>query len=66
MRESLAAAVYGTPDEVEQQLAALHDRTAADELMISGGAHDLQAQAVSDGLLAALARPRLPTARVLD
>ncbi|WP_434995676.1 MsnO8 family LLM class oxidoreductase [Arthrobacter sp. Ld5] len=58
VRESLAAAAYGTSDEVEQQLAALHARTAADELMVSGGAHDLEAQAVSDALLAALARPR--------
>ncbi|WP_247827781.1 MsnO8 family LLM class oxidoreductase [Arthrobacter antioxidans] len=59
VRESLAAAVYGTADEVERQLAALHARTGADELLVSGGAHDLEAQAVSDELLAALARPRL-------
>lgn len=66
VRESLAAAVYGTEDEVEQQLTALQGRTGADELMVSGGAHDLDAQAASDGLLAALARPRLPTAGVVS
>jgi luciferase family oxidoreductase group 1 len=52
--ESLATAVYGTAPEVERQLAELRARTGADELLVSGGAFDLEAQAASDEMLAAL------------
>ncbi|MEG9246667.1 MsnO8 family LLM class oxidoreductase [Arthrobacter sp. Soc17.1.1.1] len=52
--ESLATAVYGTAPEVERQLAELKDRTGVDELLVSGGAFDLEAQAASDEMLAAL------------
>jgi luciferase family oxidoreductase group 1 len=52
--ESLATAVYGTAPEVERQLAELRVRTGADELLVSGGAFDLEAQAASDEMLAAL------------
>lgn len=55
MQESLATAVHGTPVEVERQLTELQARTGADELLVSGGAFDLEAQARSDGLLAELA-----------
>jgi hypothetical protein len=47
--------VYGTAPEVERQLAELEARTGADELLVSGGAFDLEAQAASDEMLAALA-----------
>ncbi|MHA7241028.1 MsnO8 family LLM class oxidoreductase [Arthrobacter sp. TMS1-12-1] len=62
VRESLAAAAYGTAHEVRQQLAALRQRTGADELLVSGGAYDLEAQALSDELLASLAVHRHPPA----
>lgn len=52
--ESLATAVYGTAPEVERQLEELKARTGADELLVSGGAFDLEAQAASDEMLAAL------------
>ncbi|MDQ0736882.1 MsnO8 family LLM class oxidoreductase [Arthrobacter agilis] len=55
VEESLAAAVYGTADEVERQLTELQARTGADELLVSGGAYDLEALAASDEHLAALA-----------
>ncbi|MUK01278.1 MsnO8 family LLM class oxidoreductase [Vibrio cholerae] len=52
--ESLGGAVYGTPAEVEEQLAALQLRTGADELLVSGGAFDQEARLRSDELLAQL------------
>jgi luciferase family oxidoreductase group 1 len=55
VEESLATAVYGTADEVERQLTELQARTGADELLVSGGAYDLEALAASDEHLAALA-----------
>ncbi len=55
VEESLATAVYGTASEVARGLAGLKARTGADELLVSGGAYDLEAQAVSDDLLAGLA-----------
>lgn len=53
--DSLATAVYGTPGEVSRQLTDLQARTGAAELLVAGGAFDLEAQAVSDELLAELA-----------
>lgn len=52
--ESLTAASYGTPDEVQQQLADLQAWTGADELLVSGGMADLEGQERSDELLAGL------------
>ena len=57
VEESLATAVYGTAADVERQLYDLQVRTGADELLVSGGAFDLEAQARSDELLAELAAP---------
>ncbi|MHA7210031.1 MsnO8 family LLM class oxidoreductase [Arthrobacter sp. MDT1-65] len=57
VEESLATAVYGTAAGVERQLDGLQVRTGADELLVSGGAYDLEAQAVSDELLAGLTAP---------
>ncbi|WP_104116759.1 MsnO8 family LLM class oxidoreductase [Arthrobacter sp. B1805] len=54
VEESLATAVYGTPDEVERQLTDLQGRTGADELLVSGGMFDLDGQARSDELVAEL------------
>lgn len=54
MAGSLDAAVHGTPGEVEQQLKDLQARTGAHELLVSGGAWDLEAQRRSDELLAEL------------
>jgi luciferase family oxidoreductase group 1 len=51
---SLATSVFGTPAEVERQFAELQLRTGADELLVSGGAWDLEAQRRSDELLAEL------------
>ncbi|AUZ88555.1 LLM class flavin-dependent oxidoreductase [Arthrobacter agilis] len=53
--ESLATAVYGTPGEVSRQLIDLQARTGAAELLVAGGAFDLEGQAASDELLAELA-----------
>ncbi|MDN4609458.1 MsnO8 family LLM class oxidoreductase [Arthrobacter burdickii] len=55
VQESLATAVHGTPADVARQLTELQARTGADELLVSGGAFDLEGQARSDGLLAELA-----------
>ncbi|WP_104180461.1 MsnO8 family LLM class oxidoreductase [Arthrobacter sp. B0490] len=57
VEESLATAVYGTAAEVELQLDELQARTGADELLVSGGAYDLEGQAVSDELLAGITAP---------
>ncbi|MFJ6003097.1 MsnO8 family LLM class oxidoreductase [Arthrobacter sp. NPDC092385] len=57
VEESLATAVHGTAADVGRQLAELQARTGADELLVSGGAFDLEAQARSDELLAELAAP---------
>lgn len=54
VEESLRSAVHGTPPEVERALIDLQARTGADELLVSGGAFDLEAQARSDELLAGL------------
>ncbi len=56
VEESLRSAVHGTPSEVERALADLQARTGADELLVSGGAYDLEGRARSDELLADLFR----------
>ncbi|MGQ1839914.1 MsnO8 family LLM class oxidoreductase [Kocuria turfanensis] len=60
VEESLAASVHGTAPEVRAGLELLVARTGADELLVTGGAYDLEAQADSDRRLAALfaLRPR--------
>lgn len=55
VEEALSTAIYGTRGEVERQLTVLQGRTGADELMITGGVFDLEAQSRSDELLAELA-----------
>ncbi|MEX5303703.1 MsnO8 family LLM class oxidoreductase [Kocuria sabuli] len=60
VEESLAASVHGTAPEVRAQLEHLVERTGADELLVTGGAYDLDAQAASDRRLAALFRARRP------
>ncbi|ALU41230.1 flavin monooxygenase [Kocuria flava] len=55
VEEHLATAVTGTPAEVGRRLARLVEDTGADELMVTGGAADLEAQERSDRLLAELA-----------
>lgn len=54
IEESLAAAAYGTADEVEEQLTDLQSRTGADELLVSGGMFDVDGQEQSDALLAGI------------
>ncbi|WDF33565.1 MsnO8 family LLM class oxidoreductase [Arthrobacter agilis] len=51
---SLASSIHGTAPEVERGLTDLQHRTGADELLVSGGAHDLDAQRRSDEALAML------------
>ncbi|MUN62804.1 MsnO8 family LLM class oxidoreductase [Kocuria sediminis] len=58
VEESLAASVHGTAPEVRAGLEQLVARTGADELLVTGGAYDLEAQADSDRRLAALFAPR--------
>ena len=57
VENALATSVYGTQAEVADGLGELHARTGADELLVSGGAWDLEAQSRSDELLADLAAP---------
>ncbi|MFW6188730.1 MAG: MsnO8 family LLM class oxidoreductase [Actinomycetota bacterium] len=58
VEESLATSVHGTALDVEARLARLLADTRADELLVTGGAYDVEAQAESDRLLAGLfARP---------
>ncbi|MEX5295730.1 MsnO8 family LLM class oxidoreductase [Kocuria sp. CPCC 205268] len=59
VQETLAGSVHGTAPEVRDRLERLIARTGADELLVTGGAYDLDAQADSDRRLAALfgARP---------
>ncbi|MCC5783871.1 LLM class flavin-dependent oxidoreductase [Kocuria sp. CCUG 69068] len=54
VQETLTSSVHGTAPEVRDQLERLLARTGADELLVTGGAHDLDAQADSDRRLAAL------------
>ncbi|WP_298585010.1 MsnO8 family LLM class oxidoreductase [uncultured Kocuria sp.] len=59
VEETLTGSVHGTAPEVREQLELLLARTGADELLVTGGAYDVDAQAESDRRLAALfaARP---------
>jgi hypothetical protein len=50
----MAAAVAGTPAQVERMLAELFDRTGAAELVAAGSTFDRAALAASDAALAAL------------
>ncbi|MGY2074360.1 MsnO8 family LLM class oxidoreductase [Blastococcus sp. SYSU DS0828] len=54
LEETAAAAVAGTPAQVESRLAELLDRTGAAELVAAGSTFDRAALAASDASLAAL------------
>ncbi|MFI7482146.1 MsnO8 family LLM class oxidoreductase [Kocuria sp. M1R5S2] len=54
VEQTLAASVHGTPADVADGLDRLVEDTGADELLVTGGAFDVDAQAVSDRLLAGL------------
>ncbi|MBG6184278.1 luciferase family oxidoreductase group 1 [Arthrobacter sp. CAN_A214] len=51
MDDFLATSIYGTVPEVDRRLAQLLSDTRADEVLVSGGAFDGEAQAESDELL---------------
>ena len=55
VQRMLAATAVGSPEAVRQQLAAIVERTAADELIVAGAIHDHAARRRSYELLAALA-----------
>lgn len=50
--QNLGNAVYGTADHVRRQLEGLVDSAGADELLVTGGAYDVEAQLDSDAQLA--------------
>lgn len=54
VRTTLAGSIYGTPADVERQIADLVSATGADELMVTGGAFDTAGQQESDRLLAGI------------
>ncbi|MCM4076448.1 MsnO8 family LLM class oxidoreductase [Paractinoplanes hotanensis] len=54
LEQTMAAAVAGTPAQVEHMLAELFDRTGAAELVAAGSTFDRAALAASDAALAAL------------
>ncbi|WP_250034977.1 MsnO8 family LLM class oxidoreductase [Paractinoplanes maris] len=54
LEQTAAAAVAGTPAQVERRLAELLDRTGAAELVAAGSTFDRAALAASDAALAAL------------
>ena len=54
VRTTLAGSIYGTPADVERQIAELVSATGADELMVTGGAFDIAGQQESDRLLAGI------------
>ncbi|XVV15256.1 MsnO8 family LLM class oxidoreductase [Actinoplanes sp. CA-131856] len=54
VEQTMAAAIAGTPRQVESRLAELLDRTGAAELVAAGSTHDREALAASDAALAAL------------
>ncbi|SNY64344.1 luciferase family oxidoreductase, group 1 [Paractinoplanes atraurantiacus] len=56
LEQAVAAAVAGTPQQVESRLAELFDRTGAAELVAAGSTFDRDALAASDAALAALFR----------
>ena len=55
VQRMLAATAVGSPASVSQQLAAIVERTAADELIVAGAIHDHAARLRSYELLASLA-----------
>ena len=55
VQRMLAATAVGSPASVSQQLAAIVERTAADELIVAGAIHDHAARLRSYQLLASLA-----------
>ena len=55
VQRMLAATAVGSPASVRQQLAAIVERTAADELIVAGAIHDHAARLRSYELLASLA-----------
>ncbi|WP_250007653.1 MsnO8 family LLM class oxidoreductase [Actinoplanes sp. M2I2] len=54
LEQTVAAAITGTPAQVESRLAELLDRTGAAELVAAGSTFDRAALAASDSALAAL------------
>jgi len=54
VRSSLSTSVYGTATEVLSQLGRLAAASRADELLVTGGAFDVEGQAESDRLLAGI------------
>jgi luciferase family oxidoreductase group 1 len=54
VQRMLAATAVGAPESVQRQLAAIVERTAADELIVAGAIHDHAARLRSYQLLAAL------------
>ncbi|MDQ0364460.1 MsnO8 family LLM class oxidoreductase [Catenuloplanes indicus] len=54
LEQAVAAAITGTPAQVESRLTALLDRTGAAELVTAGSTFDRSALAASDAALAAL------------
>ncbi|AUI51190.1 LLM class flavin-dependent oxidoreductase [Arthrobacter crystallopoietes] len=52
--ESLASSIYGSPEDVAEQLARLLDATGANEFMVTGNTFDPAALADSDARLAEL------------
>ena len=55
VQRMLAATAVGSPASVHLQLAAIVERTAADELIVAGAIHDHAARLRSYELLASLA-----------
>lgn len=51
IQRSLASTIYGTPDDVVKQLAAVVAYTQADEILVTGNMWDPAAQLTSDRLL---------------
>lgn len=60
VEEHLGRAVHGTPAEVGDELAALVDRTGADELLAWVSTYDREAQERSDAALAEMAAVNRP------
>ncbi|MFE7630191.1 MsnO8 family LLM class oxidoreductase [Kocuria sp. NPDC057446] len=58
VEDALTSSVHGTAPEVRDRLERLIARTGADELLVTGGAYDPDAQAESDRRLTGLFRPR--------
>ena len=54
VQRMLAATAVGSPETVRQQLEAIVEQTAADELIVAGAIHDHSARLHTYELLAAL------------